>query len=79
MKFVIRLLVILVLGLSALGAIAEVQVINGRKYECADGVCRLVEDADKAEAPKPAAAAATETAPAQAPAKATKCKKKSKA
>ena len=56
MKFVIRLLVILVLGLSAFGAIAEVQVINGRKYECADGVCRLVEDADKAEAPKPAAA-----------------------
>ena len=28
----------------ALGAFAEVQVINGKKYECRDGMCYLVED-----------------------------------
>lgn len=30
--------------LAALCASAEVQVINGRKYECKDGLCTLVED-----------------------------------
>ena len=35
----------LVLGaVVAFGAFAEVQVINGRKYECRDGLCYLVED-----------------------------------
>ena len=41
-----RVLTVLVLSSAALCASAEVQVINGRKYECRDGMCSLVEDAD---------------------------------
>ena len=49
-------LVLLTVAL-ALGAVAEVQVINGKKYECSDGLCRLVEDAPaKQAAEKPASA-----------------------
>ena len=33
------------LVLVVVGALAEVQVIGGKKYECRDGVCYLVEDA----------------------------------
>ena len=36
----------LIVLLSAACAFAEVQVIDGKKYECKDGVCYLVEDAD---------------------------------
>lgn len=38
-----RVLAVLLAAL-ALGAAAEIQVINGVKYECADGLCRRVEE-----------------------------------
>lgn len=38
---------LLTVGLTA-WAFAEIQVINGKKYECADGLCRLVEDEPEA-------------------------------
>ena len=40
----ILLLLSLACAATSFDAVAEVQVINGKKYECADGVCRLVED-----------------------------------
>ena len=41
---VVRLLILVCLSVVALGASAEIQIINGKKYECRDGVCMLVED-----------------------------------
>ena len=43
------LLTALALSFAALCASAEVQVIGGKKYECRDGVCYLVEEGGKAE------------------------------
>ena len=40
-----RVWFVLLTAALALGAVAEIQVINGKKYECSDGLCRLVEDA----------------------------------
>ena len=40
----ILLLLSLACAATSFDAVAEVQVINGKKYECADGVCQLVED-----------------------------------
>ena len=55
-----RLFSVLAIALaSAFWANADVQVINGKKYECSDGMCRLVEE------PAPAAQA-TESLAAQA-------------
>ena len=34
----------IVAALMTLGALAEVQIIDGKKYECRDGLCYLVED-----------------------------------
>ena len=44
MMKLILLLLSLACAATSFDAVAEVQVINGKKYECADGVCRLVED-----------------------------------
>ena len=44
-----------VAAMAAMAACGEVQVINGRAYECADGVCRLVGADAGDEAPKPSA------------------------
>jgi len=46
-------------------ASAEVQVVNGRKYECRDGVCRLVEESDEAD--KTVGTSETGRSPAEAP------------
>lgn len=43
MKKTRRVLAVLLAAL-ALGAAAEIQVINGVRYECADGLCRRVEE-----------------------------------
>ena len=62
MKKTRRVLAVLLAAL-ALWAPAEIQVINGVKYECADGLCRRVEEpasaspTDGADAADPAAAA----------------------
>ena len=37
--------IVLLAALMTLGAFAEVQVIDGKKYECKDGLCYLVDDA----------------------------------
>jgi len=39
-----RLVLLMALALAVFGADAEIQVINGKKYECKDGLCRLVEE-----------------------------------
>ena len=43
--------VLLFAGLLASSAFAEVQVIGGKKYECRDGVCMLVEEDGEAASP----------------------------
>ena len=39
-----RLLFFIGLAFFAISAVAEIQVINGKRYECKDGLCTLVED-----------------------------------
>ena len=48
---------VLLLLVTAFDVSAEVQVVDGKKYECRDGLCYLVEDADAAEKPSGAAEA----------------------
>ena len=50
---------------AAFAADAEIQVINGRKYECTDGMCMLVDD-DTEAAAKPSAADAAAAEPPNA-------------
>ena len=47
-------------GLAAFAALAEIQVVNGQKYECRDGLCVLVEDKPADNAPAPANATVSE-------------------
>ena len=48
---------VLLLLVTAFDVSAEVQVVDGKKYECRDGLCYLVEDADAAGKPSVAAEA----------------------
>ncbi|MBQ2629522.1 MAG: hypothetical protein IJG13_07585 [Kiritimatiellae bacterium] len=51
---------------AAFAADAEVQVVNGQKYECSDGVCRLVDDGPGGAAAQPYAEDAAVAEPSHA-------------
>ncbi len=55
-----RTIVWALFALFACGARAEIQIIDGVKYECVDGLCRMVEDDDAAASSTEALAPASE-------------------
>ena len=61
----LRSLMMVAVLAAAFAADAEIQVINGRKYECTDGMCMLVDD-DTEAAAKPSAADAAAAEPPNA-------------
>ena len=67
MKF-LRIAVLSVAAVSGLGAAAAIQVIDGVKYECRDGLCYIVEDGAGAPAAPDAPSAATRVAQGYMPA-----------
>ena len=65
-----RLACAALLAVAAFGARAEIQVINGVRYECADGLCRRLDDPD--DAPTSDSSPAVSPTPSAASAKPTR-------